>query len=84
MRLLLRFGDTSAWSVPAEVSRFILDLPAMKQALFSLLLLGLLGFMIGCNGGSKPPTVKPLSSPLTTPPDAAPGVPPGGSPFKGK
>jgi len=55
----------------------------MKQVLVSLVLLGFLGFMIGCTDAAKPPnTAKPVATPLSGSQDNLPGAPTGGKPIK--
>lgn len=56
----------------------------MKNVLCLAAAVSLLGFVIGCNGGTKAPTGKPVATTLkpSGPSDAAP--PTGANPFKGK
>ena len=36
----------------------------MKQALVTIAAMSFLGFTVGCNGGSKAPTDKPVATPI--------------------
>ena len=54
----------------------------MKQVVFSAVVLSFLGFTVGCNGGSKPPSVNPVATPIKPDPSNLPAAPQGGGPFK--